>query len=89
MANKKGRKTEDKMPTRHELTVLRVVAEAGTVARAAAALGLSENTVEARIDNLRDKTGMRYIAGIVLHLCDKGLLPRQEADSDAPTEKAG
>lgn len=52
-------------PSPCELRALRAVAEHGTVRAAAESLFLSPHTVDAHLDNLRQKTGHRKITQLI------------------------
>jgi DNA-binding CsgD family transcriptional regulator len=52
-------------PTPHEIDVLHAVARHGTLQGAADALHLSRHTVDAHMDHLRNKTGLRYLPQLV------------------------
>lgn len=61
-------------PTPQEIAVLRALARCGTMRAAAAALGLSSYTVDAHLDHLRNKTGLRCATQLVAWAARKGLL---------------
>ncbi len=67
-------------PTSRELRVLLAVVEAGSVREAAAEMGLSCRTIESHLDHLREKSGKRHIAQILLHYMQAGLIPEQDPD---------
>jgi DNA-binding CsgD family transcriptional regulator len=52
-------------PSARELEILRSVAQHGTIEAAAAALFLSRHTIDWHLDNLRRKTGLRYLPQLV------------------------
>ena len=62
------------LPTHHELEALRAIAEHGTIRAAAAALHLSPHTVDAHLDHLRAKTGLRFLPQLVAWAARRGLL---------------
>ena len=52
-------------PTPQEVQALRAVVQHGTIRAAARALGLSPHTIDAHLDNLRSKSGLRYLPQLV------------------------
>ena len=66
--------SEQKAPTTPELQVIRAVAEHGTIRAAASSLNLSPHTVDAHLDHLRSKSGLRYLPQLVAWAAANGWL---------------
>ena len=69
-------------PTRPEILAIRAVAQCGTIRAAAEALCLSPHTVDAHLDRLRAKSGLRYLPQLVAWAAANGWLST-DAESDA------
>jgi DNA-binding CsgD family transcriptional regulator len=61
----KAMRGEPEDPTGAEIRALRALVEHGTVAEAAASLGISRHTVDTQLDRLRRKTGMRKLPQLI------------------------
>lgn len=70
-------------PTRQEVEALRAVATHGTIRAAAAALSVSPHTVDAHLDHLRMKTGLRYLPQLVAWAAHRGFL-NHDGERSAP-----
>ena len=62
------------LPTRQELEALRAAARHGTIKAAADALTLSSHTIDAHLDHLRWKSGLRYLPQLVAWAAHNGWL---------------
>lgn len=66
------------VPTKREIDIVRAMVEYGTVALAAGALHLSPHTIDAHLDRLREKTGLRHFHQISAWAGSNGWLKRPE-----------
>ena len=76
-------------PSPAELRALRAVAEHGTVRAAAESLFLSRYTVDFHIDELRRKTGLRYVPQLIAWAASHGWLDKVCQLSDKTAEFGG
>lgn len=67
-------------PSPSELRALRAVAEHGTVRAAAESLYLSPHTVDAHMDNLRQKTGYHKIPQLIAWAATHNWFANQPAE---------
>jgi DNA-binding CsgD family transcriptional regulator len=67
----------DPIPTPMETRVLAAVVEHGTTKGAAKALRISRHTVNTHLDNLRDKTKLRYLPQLVAWAVRGGWLEKE------------
>lgn len=65
---------EDILPTVAEREAIRAIALYGTMRAAAVSLSLSQHTVDAHIDRLRAKSGLRYLPQLVAWAGSQGWL---------------
>ena len=68
----------EESPSPAERAALRAVAKHGTIPRAAEALSRSRHTVDAQLDNLRDKTNLRYLPQLIAFAARAGWLEEEE-----------
>ena len=66
--------TRSDLPTLQELCALRAVAKHGTIQAAAKALYLSPHTIDAHLDHLRCKSGLRHLPQLVAWAAENGWL---------------
>jgi len=64
--------------TRSEERCVQAVAEHGTIVDAAKALALSPHTVDAHLDSLRSKTGLRHLPQLVAWAARRGCIRAEE-----------
>ena len=60
--------------SKRELEVVRAIVEFGTIDRAADALTISSHTIDRHLDNVRSKSGFRYLPQIIGWVASQGLL---------------
>jgi DNA-binding NarL/FixJ family response regulator len=63
-------------PTQHELQVLKAWIIGGIADAAAMKLGLSRRTVEAVVENLKDKCGYQHVIQVVACACERDWLKK-------------
>lgn len=61
-------------PSRREIEAIQAVAAHGTIRAAAAALTLSPHTIDAHLDSLRHRSGLRYLPQLVAWAARNGWL---------------
>lgn len=69
------------IPTPQERRVLIALVEHGTMKEAAAALGISGSTVDAHLDHLRSKSGLRFSTQLVAWAALNGWLDQAPLES--------
>ena len=65
-------------PTLPELRAIQAVARFGTIKAAAGELGLSPHTIDAHLDRLREKSGLRHLPQLVAWAAMSGWLDEAE-----------
>lgn len=66
-------------PSQREIEAIQAVATHGTIRAAAAALTLSPHTIDAHLDSLRHRSGLRYLPQLIAWAARNGWL--QDADT--------
>jgi LuxR family transcriptional regulator, transcriptional regulator of spore coat protein len=63
--------------SQRELDVMQAIVEHGTIDRAAEALSISPHTVDRHVDNVRKKSGLRYLPQMTAWVSSEGWLKRK------------
>src|SRR5689334_13083929 len=77
------------VPSRRELCTIRAIAQHGTIAAAASALGRSRHTLDAQLDRLRRKSGLRHLPQIVAWAARNGWLDEPRESPGGGSESCG